>query len=46
MKICWTPTARITYFEILDYLAERWTILEIKNFADADYFLVKHKGSL
>lgn len=34
MKICWTPTARITYFEILDYLAEKWTILEIKNFAD------------
>ncbi|HLG39810.1 MAG TPA: hypothetical protein VI461_09085 [Chitinophagaceae bacterium] len=34
MKISWTPTARITYFEVLDHLAEKWTIIEIKNFAD------------
>jgi len=34
MKISWTPTARITYFEVLDYLAEKWTIREIKNFVD------------
>jgi plasmid stabilization system protein ParE len=34
MKISWTPTARITYFKVLDHLAENWTIREIKNFAD------------
>jgi plasmid stabilization system protein ParE len=34
MKISWTPTARLTYFEVLDHLAEKWTTREIKNFAD------------
>jgi hypothetical protein len=34
MKIRWTPTARITYFKILDHLAEKWTTREITNFAD------------
>jgi plasmid stabilization system protein ParE len=34
MKIKWTPTARITYFEILDHLSEKWTIREVRNFAD------------
>lgn len=34
MKIRLTPTARITYFEILDHLTEKWTIRKIKNFAD------------
>ena len=34
MKISWTPTARITYFKVLDHLAEKWTIREIKNFVD------------
>jgi plasmid stabilization system protein ParE len=34
MKIKWTPTARLTYFKILDHLAEKWTIRELTNFAD------------
>jgi len=34
MKIKWTPTARITYFKILDHLVENWTIRELTNFAD------------
>lgn len=34
MKISWTPTARATYFNVLDYLFEAWTIREIENFVD------------
>jgi plasmid stabilization system protein ParE len=34
MKIRWTPTAKITYFKVLDYLAKNWTIKEIKNFTN------------
>ena len=32
MKISWTPTARRTYFKVLDYLAENWTKREVVNF--------------
>jgi plasmid stabilization system protein ParE len=34
MKISWTPTARKTYFNVLDYLVEVWTKREVQNFAD------------
>jgi hypothetical protein len=32
MKVSWTPTARKTYFNILDYLEESWTKRELANF--------------
>lgn len=32
MKIIWTPTARITYFKVLDYLVENWTKNEVASF--------------
>jgi plasmid stabilization system protein ParE len=32
MEISWTPTARKTYFKVLDYLAEEWTKKEVENF--------------
>jgi len=32
MKISWTPTAIVGYFNILDYLEEVWTEREIQNF--------------
>ncbi len=32
MKISWTPTARRTYFKVLDYLAENWTKREVAHF--------------
>ena len=32
MKVSWTPTARKTYFNVLDYLFEAWTKKEIENF--------------
>jgi len=34
MKVSWTPTARITYFKVLEYLEEAWTKKEIQNFID------------
>jgi plasmid stabilization system protein ParE len=34
MKISWTPTARLTYFKVLDYLSSAWTIKEIETFID------------
>jgi plasmid stabilization system protein ParE len=34
MKIMWTPTARLTYFKVIDYLEEAWTKREIQNFAN------------
>jgi hypothetical protein len=32
MKISWTPTARQTYFKVLDFLSEAWTRREVENF--------------
>lgn len=32
MKISWTPTARITYFNILEYCSKEWTIKEVERF--------------
>ena len=34
MKISWTPTARKTYFKVLEYLDEAWTLREIQNFVN------------
>ena len=34
MKVSWTPTARKTYFKVLEYLDEAWTKREIQNFVD------------
>lgn len=34
MKISWTPTARKTYFKVLEYLDEAWTQREIQNFVE------------
>lgn len=34
MKVSWTPKARFTYFRVLEYLDEAWTIREIQNFVD------------
>ncbi len=34
MKISWTPEARISYFNILDYLLSNWGQKELQNFVD------------
>lgn len=32
MEIVWTEFAKITYFEVLENLKERWTINEVQEF--------------
>lgn len=32
MEIKWTPTARLTYLEILEYLSKTWTVKEVEKF--------------
>lgn len=32
-SIIWSPTARITYFNILEYLEVNWTKKEVRAFA-------------
>ena len=34
MDIKWTPTARKTYFSVLDYLYENWTEKELQSFIE------------
>ena len=41
MTIRWTPTARITYFKVLDYLEEAWTKKELQNFVNEVESLIK-----
>lgn len=31
-SITWSPTAKLTYYQILEYLEERWTIKELEAF--------------
>lgn len=31
-SITWSPTARIMYYQVLEYLDDRWTIKEIEAF--------------
>jgi plasmid stabilization system protein ParE len=32
MEVIWSAKARITYFNVIDYLSRNWTIKEIKQF--------------
>lgn len=32
MRVSWTPTARLTYLKILDYIQKEWTKREVQNF--------------
>jgi plasmid stabilization system protein ParE len=32
VKIRWTPTARLTYFKVLEYLSKTWIIKEVESF--------------
>ncbi len=33
-KIIWSPTAKTTYFQILDYIANHWSSKEVISFID------------
>ncbi|MFO8069566.1 MAG: hypothetical protein R6U02_06290 [Alkalibacterium sp.] len=46
MKISWTPTARKTYFEVLDHLARKWAIKEVENFiSEVEHILEQIKSN-
>jgi plasmid stabilization system protein ParE len=40
--IIWSPAARLTYYQILDYLNEEWTFREIENFIDRTEQVLTH----
>lgn len=31
-SVTWSPTARITYYQVLEYLDDKWTVKEIEAF--------------
>lgn len=40
--IIWSPRARTTYYQILDYLDENWTFREIEQFIDRTEQALSH----
>jgi len=44
-SIVWSPTARITYFRILEYLDENWTEKELKAFIIRTEEAINHIGT-
>jgi plasmid stabilization system protein ParE len=40
--VIWSPRARITYYQILDYLDKKWTFREIENFIDRTEEALSH----
>jgi len=41
-SVIWSPTARFTYYNILEYLTENWTIKEIERFTDRTEEVINH----
>lgn len=44
-SIIWSPTARITYFQILEYLDDNWTEKEVKAFITRTEEAISHIGA-
>lgn len=46
MRVFWTPTARITYLRIIEYLEEKWTNKEVNNFiSEVEETIVKVRSN-
>jgi len=41
-SVTWSPTARITYYQILEYLLENWTFKELETFIDRTEEVITH----
>jgi plasmid stabilization system protein ParE len=41
-NVIWSPVARITYYQILEYLEQNWTTKEIENFINRVEYVVQH----
>jgi hypothetical protein len=40
--VIWSPTARLTYYKILEYLLENWTFNELEAFIDRTEEVINH----
>jgi len=40
MKISWTPEAKVSYFNILDYLQYKWGLTEVRKFVEKTDFVL------
>jgi len=41
-SVIWSPTARLSYYQILEYLDENWTIKELEAFINRTEEAIKH----
>lgn len=41
-SVIWSPTARLTYYKILEYLDENWTMRELQSFIDRTEEVINH----
>jgi len=41
-SIIWSPTAKITCYQILEYLEQNWTIREIDTFIERTEQIIEH----
>jgi hypothetical protein len=41
-SVIWSPVARISYFDILEYLEIKWTFKEIEYFIERTEQVLKH----
>lgn len=41
-SIIWSPTARLSYYSILEYLGENWSFREIEAFIDRTEAVINH----
>lgn len=41
-NIIWSPKAKITYYQVLEYLELNWTIKEIKAFINRTDYVIEH----
>lgn len=41
-SVIWSPASRLTYYKILEYLAENWTIKEIEAFVGRTEEVINH----
>lgn len=41
-SVIWSPTARLTYYKILEYLVENWTFKELEAFIDRTEEVINH----
>jgi len=41
-QVIWSPKSRITYYGILEYLTENWTLNELEAFIDRTEEVISH----